>query len=49
MDNQKDIVNKLKTLNSMIEDFLDRMDIEEGDDSEDEKDSKKDSKQEKED
>lgn len=30
MEKQEDIVKKLKVLNSMIEDFLDRMDMDEG-------------------
>lgn len=38
MDNQKEIVQKLKVLNSMIEDFLDRMDM---DGAEDEGETKK--------
>lgn len=37
MERQEDIVKKLKVLNSMIEDFLDKMDME---DAEEEKDSK---------
>lgn len=37
MERQEDIVKKLKVLNSMIEDFLDKMDME---DAEEEKDAK---------
>ena len=48
MDKQKDILNKLKTLNSMIEDFLDRMDMDEEEGAE-EKDSKSKEKEDKED
>jgi hypothetical protein len=43
MEDQKEIVQKLKVLNSMIEDFLDRMDME---GAEDEGDDKKPSKKE---
>lgn len=45
MENQKEIVQKLKVLNSMIEDFLDRMDMEGAEDEGDkEKPSKKEDK-----
>ena len=43
MDN-KEIVNKLKSLNSMIEDFLDSMDMEEADKAEDKSEKKEDCK-----
>lgn len=41
MERQEDIVKKLKVLNSMIEDFLDKMDIEDAE----EKDSKSEDKE----
>lgn len=44
MENQKEIVQKLKVLNSMIEDFLDRMDMEGADEGGDKKPSKKEDK-----
>lgn len=41
MENQKEIVQKLKVLNSMIEDFLDRMDMEGADEGGDKKEPSK--------
>ena len=43
MDN-KEIVTKLKSLNSMIEDFLDNMDMDEADNTEDKSEKKEDCK-----
>lgn len=43
MDN-KEIVTKLKSLNSMIEDFLDNMDMDEADKTEDKSEKKEDCK-----
>lgn len=40
MEKQEDIVKKLKVLNSMIEDFLDRMDMDEGEEETKEEPSK---------
>ena len=37
MEKQEDIVKKLKVLNSMIEDFLDKMDMEDVDEEKDAK------------